>query len=312
MKHPTIILTTLLLLACTDQESTTTQEQEAPIDLTGIDLSCLDTLHEKTTFKTYDRTLADYINSNPNRPTETRNVIYLLPLGDMSPAMDSLLQKEVLYLKTFFQMEVRIMDRVPFNDLAKIDSVITRQDPNYNSYGGKSEYDIPTENIREQIDVSSLIKHFVKPNMPEDGIVILGITDHDIYSPKYNWLYGSSNIKEGTACISTHRLKEDEYYLKMNIRKAISKQLTNAFSIKNVKDYHCLLTFHNNIQELEAGVLYLSPRALEKLTIAIGFDHATRFEALRKFWIIEEDSLNDTNGMSAYYSECLRLLGNCK
>ncbi|MGE0562634.1 MAG: hypothetical protein AB7O47_12525, partial [Flavobacteriales bacterium] len=173
----------VLLTSCTtdkpdkdDKQTTDKTDLPATIDMTGVDLSCLDDLHKRTTFNIFDQTLAEYINSNPNRPDNVRKVIYLLPLGDMSQELVSLIRGEQDYLRIFFQMDVQIMKRVPFDDLKRIDSVKTRRDPNYHSYG-KFEGKGNDENIREQIDASSLIKHFINPNMPKDAIVVLGITD---------------------------------------------------------------------------------------------------------------------------------------
>lgn len=299
-----ILLLLVLSMSCSESEQQSTPEvdtsptsQPLAIDTTGADLSRLNSLHERVNFKPRDRSLVEYVNSRPNRPEPGKDVIYLMPLGDMSAEIEALLQAEVEYLKIFFQLEVKIADRVPFNDLKTIEKVKTRLVNRGHSHGKGKE---STADLREQIDASSLIEHYILPNKPADAAVVLGITDHDIYSAKYNFLYGLSNIEGGTGLISTHRLKKDPMETKLNIRKLASKQIVNLFSLKNEKDFVSLLTFSNNMRELKAKTPYLSPRSLEKLKVNIGFDYNPRFQALRKFWTSEGNT-----EMAAFYTDCL-------
>lgn len=75
------------------------------------------------------------------------------------------------------------------------------------------------------------------------------------------------------------------------------------FSIPNVKDYKCLLNFHNNKQELEAGTFHLSPVALEKLRFNIGFNHHKRFSDLKNIWLQEGNK-----EQADYYEKSIELL----
>lgn len=289
----------LLLSSCisttTDHESSDSTTNVA-LDTTGADLSYLEHLHKRLNLKTYDQSLADYAKSNPNKTDSIRKVIYLLPLGDMSEDIAKLLNEETDYLAKFFQLEVKVLPHIPFNDIQKIDRVKTRMNPSPSH--GKLKGD--NLNLTEQIEGNSLMEHFVIPNKPADAVVILAITDHDLYTQKYNFIYGTSNLKGGAGLISTHRLQHYPYETKSNIRKAATKQIINAFSIPNVKDYKCVMNFHNSVDELEMGVFYVSPIALEKLKINIGFDYNKRFTDLRNFW-----KTQDNNSMVDFYSKCL-------
>lgn len=279
-------------------------EEGVPYD--QIEVPCLDELISKKTFNAYDESLKQYIRSNPNRPDSLRHVIYLLPLGHMTEEMTKLLTDEVHYLSVFFQMDVKLMPLVPFADLKAIDSVQTRLDPGSN-YNGKLDKGGHDQIVREQLETNSLMKHFIQPNMPPDAVVIIGVTEHDLYARGYNWLYGSTIRKSGIGVISTHRITEYPYQMKPNLRKVISKQVANGFSIKNTKDYDCLLNFHKNRNELTNGVFYLSPRALEKLCFSTGFDHQTRFKALTNFWQKEGNE-----EMVSHYEHCLERLLTCE
>lgn len=272
------------------------------IDTSGVDLSCLLPFHKRKTFKDYDLPLVEYTNAGINRPDSVRKVIYLLPLGEMDDEVHGILKKEVAYLSAFFQLEVKILPRIPFNDLKKIEKVKTRMVHDYHSaYESKTKGYNP--NTLEQIEANSLIAEYIVPYKPKDAVAVLGISDHDLYMKGMNYIYGLSNLRNNTGLISTHRLKENEYTMRDNIRKVVTKQIINIFSIANVKDFYCVSNYTNSVAELESTVLTLSPRALEKLKINIGFDYLKRFKDLEKFHKKERNE-----EMEGYYANCIETL----
>jgi len=304
-----ILCSFLIVFSCSEQSSqkeksvSTETTKTLDFDTTGYSLKKLDNLFERKTLKPRDSDLLEYLTSNPNRPDSARNVIYLLPLGHMHSGIEEIILEDTSYYKSFFQLQVKMLPRVAFDDIKKLEQVQTREVPITNSAGKKGE--LESEVVQEQIEAKSLIDHYIIPNKPKDAVAILGITDHDIYSNKYNFLYGSSNIQNGVGLISTHRIKSYREITQSNIRKVASKQIANLFSIKNVKDYNCLISFHNGISELRNGLYYISPRALEKLRTNIGFDYDTRFHELLEFWKNEENPY-----LVNHYYKCLGIDSN--
>lgn len=276
------------------------QKNKISVDTTVYSLKSIDNLHERLTMKEYDKTLLEYINSNPNKIDSTRKVVYLQPFGNMKPEVEKIIQSEVEYLKVFFQLEVKVLDRIPYDSIKKMSSIKTRMVPD-SDFDYYSKMKGGTPNLTEQIQASSFINAVLKKNKPKDAIAVLGITEHDIYNPKYNYLFGISDLKDGVGLVSTFRLIDYKEETKYNIRKVVSKQIVNMFSIPNVKDFKCAMNFHSNIDELYKGKFDLSPRALEKLKFAIEFDYTKRFEELAKFWKKEN---NETE--IKYYKDCLR------
>ena len=179
-----------------------------------------------------------------------------------------------------------------------MNSVETRMVPATDfEYFSKMKGETPT--LTEQIQASSFMETVMKTNKPEDAIAVLGITEHDIYTPKYNYLFGISEIKDGIGLVSTFRLIDYGKETKYNMRKVVSKQIINMFSIPNVKDFKCVTNFHNSKEELYQGKFDLSPRALEKLKYTIGFDYGKRFDDLAIYWK-NENNKEETK----YYEEC--------
>jgi archaemetzincin len=302
-----ITLITVLIWSCNSDISKTTNsdndnntESKLTVDTTGYSLKSIDDLHVRLRMKDYDKSLTDYINSNPNTVNSTRKVVYLLPFGNMKPEVEKLIREEVEYLKVFLQLEVKVLDRMPFDSIKKMTSIQTRMVPSSDfEYYSKMKGGTPT--LTEQIQATSFIDAVMKQNKPKDAVAVLGITEHDIYNPKFNYLFGISELKDGVGLVSTFRLIDYGQETKYNIRKVVSKQIVNMFSIPNVKDFKCVLNFHKNIEEQYHGKFDLSPRALEKLKYAIGFDYTKRFDDLAKFWTKEDNKIE-----VEYYEECSR------
>ncbi len=307
MKHTILVaLITVLTWGCNlDQPKTTNSNNDNKAenkltDTTSYTLQSIDNLHERLTWKDYDKSLTDYINSNPNKVDSLHRVIYLLPFGNMKPEVEKLIREEVGYLKAFFQLDVKILERIPYESIKKMASIQTRMVPSSDfNYYSKMKGGTPT--LREQIQANSFMKAVMQQNKPKDAVAVLGITEHDIYNPNYNYLFGTSELKDGIGLVSTFRLIDYGQETKYNIRKVVSKQIVNMFSILNVKDFKCVMNFHKDIIELNRGEFDLSPKALEKLKYAIGFDYTKRFEDLAKFWTKENN-----NSEVKYYEECSR------
>jgi len=302
-----IIIVILATVGCKNNETKKTKiksdnsETIKKVDTIGLSLSYIEHLHERKTLKNYDKSLVDYIKSHPNRPDSIRKVVYIIPFGNMKPEVEEITKDEIAYLEIFLQLPIKILDRVSYEDIKKIDAIKTRLVPE-SDYGYFSKIKGEIENLREQIEAGSFIDNYLINNKPDDAIAVLGITEHDIYKPKYNYLYGSSKLKAGVGLISTFRLIDYGEDTKYNIRKVVSKQIVNMFSIKNVKDYECLLNFHNNKMELERGEFKISPMALAKLKYNIGFDYIERFNQLEEFW-----SREGNKEMTDYYKKCREL-----
>jgi len=288
-----------IIIGCNQNKNKNTKIDELiSIDTTAISLHRIDSLHTRRNMKDYDQTLIDYINSNPNKPTETKNTIYLLPVGNIKPEIDSIIHNEVGYLGLFFQLPVKVLPKVSFEEILKNSNIKTRLVPDDDFiYFSKMKGEIPhTENLREQIQASSFMNEYMLKNKPKDAVAVLAITEHDIYNPNYNYLFGTSSLKDGIGMVSTYRLVDYGDQTINTIRKVTSKQLTNLFSIKNVKDYECLLNFHNNINSQIQGEFRLSPRVLEKLKYSIRFDYNKRFKELEDFW-----RKNENEKLAEYY-----------
>lgn len=306
MKNIYIIVLIALTWSCNSDKSKPTDLRrdkenvsKLSVDTVGYSLKSIDDLHERRTINDYDKSLVEYVKSNPNKIDSQRKVVYLLPFGNMKPEVEKIIQSEVEYLEAFLQLEVKVLNKISYDSIRNMKSIVTRMVPDSDfEYYSKMKGGTPA--LREQIQARSFINTAIKKNMLKDAIAVLGITEHDIYNPEYNYLFGISGLRDGAGLVSVFRLIDYGPETKYNIRKVVSKQIVNMFSIPNVNDYDCVLNFHNSLEQLNRGQFDLSPRALEKLKHAIGFDYSTRFKALADFWR-KENNIQETK----YYEECL-------
>lgn len=307
MKYLILYIVINLTFSCKNKNEVVTiiQSDKIPqdstnlIDTTSLSLKCIEQFHTRKTLKNYDASLLSYIKSNPNKPTPTKNVIYIQPFGNLNKEVDKIIKEEIKYLETFFQLNVKILPHISFDTIKARNFVKTRMVQEYSYY---SKMKGGATNLQEQIEGNSFIENFIVNNKPSDAVAVIGITEHDLYVPSLNYIYGISNLKNGAGLVSTFRIIDyNSEIAKDNYRKAVSKQIVNIFSIPNVKDYKCVNNFHINIEELYFGEFELSPKAQEKLKYAIGYDYKKRWSELKKIWVKEGNTK-----MAEYYTNCLK------
>jgi predicted Zn-dependent protease len=157
--------------------------------------------------------------------------------------------------------------------------------------------------LKEQIEAKSLMENYIKNVVPDSAVGVIGITEHDLFLPDMNYIFGVSYLKNRIGIVSSFRIANDWDESKSNIRKVVTKQIANLFSISNVKDYYCVLNYHDDLNKLRNGVSYISPKALEKLSYSIKFDVEKRFRELKDFHRKEKNEQ-----MAEYYEQCLKLM----
>ena len=109
-------------------------------------------------------------------------------------------------------------DRITFEEIKENGNIKTRL-VSSNDFGYYSKMKGGAENLREQIEATSFINSYMTDSLPQDAIAVLGITEHDIYNPKYNYLFGTSLSSKKVGLVSTFRLVDYGDYTKLNIRK---------------------------------------------------------------------------------------------
>ena len=113
-----------------------------------------------------------YLKSNPVRPSEIRNKIYLQPIGTFSKEQSDVIQFTADYLKVFFDLDVSILPRLK-------DTIVSDSARRYHGTKG------------EQLLTTSIL-NYLQNNIPKDGLVIMAVTSKDLFpGPKYQLCFRS-------------------------------------------------------------------------------------------------------------------------
>ena len=103
--------------------------------------------------------------------------------------------------------------------------------------------------------------------VPKDTYRILAITDEDLYTDGYNFIFGQAAIGGMISLVSIHRLLpgqdggeliddtatvNNEIFLS-RIRKLTRHELAHTFSMTHCSDTQCVMAFHDSLETLDSG-----------------------------------------------------------
>jgi archaemetzincin len=218
------------------------------------------------------QTFDQFKASHPNRPTESRRVIYLQPLGefpaDRSPSIEKLRE----FAAAFFAMDVKSL---PVSLGASKFS--TRRNPN-------------TGNL--QILTGDVL-NFSKARLPADALCLLAITMEDLYpEPSWNFVFGQASLRDRVGVYSFARYDPAFYgeprasdYESLLLRrscKVLAHETAHMFGLAHCTFFNCLMNGSNHLAESDRRPLHLCPSCLRKLQWSIGFDVLKRYRALER------------------------------
>jgi archaemetzincin len=211
--------------------------------------------------------------SGPNRPGDSRRIIYLQPLGEFAPDRSPSIEKLREFASAFFAMKVKALQAVPL-DSARF---TTRHNPN-------------TRNL--QILTGDVLA-FLKPRVPSDAFCVLAITMEDLYpEPSWNFVFGQASLRERVGVYSFARYDPAFYgegrgsnYETLLLRrsyKVLAHETGHMFGLAHCIYFNCLMNGSNHLAESDRRPLHLCPVCLRKLQWNIGFDVLERYRALER------------------------------
>ena len=222
------------------------------------------------------QTFAQYLRSRANKPDSKRGKIYILPLGEFSegnaPELEVLRQYTAAYYAPL---------RVVTLDSVKADKVVARA--RVNSGTGKKQWN------------SEDILDWMSGRLPGDAYAMIAVSMTDLF-PKASWNYvfGQASLKNRVGVFSFARYdpefwnEESDKNTKTLVLQRAAKVLTHEtghmFGFAHCIHYECNMNGSNNLPETDSGPMHLCPVCLRKLHHAIGFDPASRYKRLQKFY----------------------------
>jgi archaemetzincin len=231
------------------------------------------------------KTFDEFKASGPNRPNESRRIIYLQPLGEFAADRSPSIEKLREFAAAFFAMEVKALPAVSL-DTSKF---TTRHNPN-------------TGNL--QILTGDVLQ-FLKTRVPSDAFCILAITMDDLYpEPSWNFVFGQASPRERVGVYSFARYDPSFYgnardrdypaaagLLLRRSCKVLAHETGHMFGLAHCTYFNCLMNGSNHLAESDRRPLHLCPVCLRKLQWSIGFDVLKRYGALER--VTRADNFTD-------------------
>ena len=130
----------------------------------------------------HGQTFQEYLTSNPNIPRDPRRILYVRPLGDLTPAQLRIVELTAEYLEQFYGLPTRIAPALP---MAHVPAPAHR----FNSY-------LKTDQIQ-----TGYLMDQLKRALPDDAFAQIGLTASDLYpDEKMNFVFGQAMLRDRSGC----------------------------------------------------------------------------------------------------------------
>jgi len=217
-----------------------------------------------------------YQSSSPVRPTQERTRIVLQPLGKFDAQGLKLMATLREYLAIFFALPVDVGEPL----------ALPKKGQRVRDEGGKRWVQHYTHVLLDEV---------LRPRVPRDAIVLVGVTLEDLYpDPKWNYVFGEASLDERVGVHSLARFFPDFWgepdtpaARKKGLLRSVSvlaHETGHAFGMLHCTEYECLMNGSNSLDELDRQFSELCPVCLRKLAWNIGFDPVKRYEKLGAFY----------------------------
>lgn len=120
---------------------------------------------------------------------------------------------------------------------------------------------------RRQNLSTKVLKEILHTASPGDG-KILGLTKVDLFIPIFTYVFGEAQLGGRAALMSLFRLRpeypDDELY-KLRILKEAAHELGHTFGLTHCSEPACVMTFANNVMEVDQKGNNFCPSCAERI-----------------------------------------------
>lgn len=218
------------------------------------------------------QTYRDFLRSKPIRPTATRRVLYVQPLGDFTATQRKIIDLTAEYMEVYFGLPVTIQKSI---GLETIPSSARRKHPRWGM---------------DQVLTTHVLEKVLYPTLPADAMARIAFTASDLWPGEgWNFVFGQASLNRRVGVWSVYRNGDpeagDEAFRLCLLRtiKIATHETGHMFSMQHCIFYRCNMAGANHLDEADRHPLWLCPLCLAKLCWATGVEPADRFRRLSDF-----------------------------
>ncbi|KPE49705.1 archaemetzincin [Chryseobacterium indologenes] len=222
--------------------------------------------------------LEDFQNSKKIIPEPGKNIIYLQPIGSFNQLQQKELQLTREYLNAYYQLETKILPALPNSIIAQTAKRISKEG-------------------HEQVLASYVLNNILIKRKPKDGVVLMGITERDLYPrPEWNYVFGFASYEDGAGVTSLYRfangnLTESNFNESLlRLMKISSHEIGHMFGISHCLNANCVMSGTNSLSETDFHFARACSLCQQKMNSSIRYDPEKRLTELKKFF--ENQDLN--------------------
>jgi archaemetzincin len=234
-----------------------------------------------------------YLRCKPVMPRGERNVIYIQPLGELTPTQRKVVTLTADFMGRYFNVPATIRDDLP---LSIIPASARRRHP---TWGDK------------QILTGYVLDKVLKPRLPKDAAAYLALTASDLWpGAGWNFVFGQASLSERVGVWSLYRSgnpdRGEEGFRLCLLRtlKTATHETGHMFSMQHCIAYDCGMCGSNSRSEADRRPLALCPECMAKVCYACQADPIKRYARLVEFCV--EHGLKEE---AAFYTRSLKALG---
>lgn len=228
------------------------------------------------------QTFKEYLKAQPVTPTETKNRIYIQPIGEFSELENTLMISTAEYLEIFFNLRTAILPVLN-------DSIVPASARRKTRLG-------------EQMK-TGFIMNYLLAAIQEDGVVVMAITPEDLYpSANFNYVFGQASTKRRVGVTSFNRFKDGtldstNFSLCLSrLTKTSAHEIGHMFTCMHCIQAVCLMNGSNGLSESDSQPNRTCSQCLRKLHWNLRFDVKARLIKLTAFF--EKYNLKDDHKLA--------------
>jgi len=213
------------------------------------------------------QTFAEYLDSEPVKPTKERQKIYVLPLGTFNAKRQKVVDVTAEYLENFYGIPVAELKALP----------LSATHPHFRQNRLTKT---------RQIKTGYILNNILKPALPDDAAALIAFTVDDLYPDEsMNYVFGQASLENRVGVWSLARMDDntDERNFLLRTLKIAAHETGHMFSMRHCTKYECLMSGTNNLAETDRRPIDACPECTAKICWLSDAGQKERYEKLAAF-----------------------------